>query len=273
MSAATLERDLEKYRPVPTVLMEPPRSFDVELSEENDLSEQKSLSTGYFHTFSHHRSIEAGSFLGELFVATSQVAELVREAALQTSSGVVRLADTRLTVARWDLGDHTKGLNEILPRTLIAEMRLLTGFSNERLARLLGVDRRTLTNWANGGGVQAGKADRIRKLARFVRFIDRGFAEHNELALLAQDAAGRTAYELLKEERFDEAAQAVGKGDGWAKRRDFMSELEPARVTSAQAMGLFPAAQPYTGDAVEKKDGEHQQGPGRRGRRVVVQRK
>ena len=120
MSAATLERDLEKYRPVPTVLMEPPRSFDVELSEENDLSEQKSLSTGYFHTFSHHRSIEAGSFLGELFVATSQVAELVREAALQTSSGVVRLADTRLTVARWDLGDHTKGLNEILPRTMIA---------------------------------------------------------------------------------------------------------------------------------------------------------
>ncbi len=247
MSATTRERELEDYRPIAASLMEPPNTFAIDLESEESPLETKTLSHGLVRTFADERLIEPHSLLDDLFVVVIRPDDRVKDFTFQTSAKIVRLLDHRLTVDRWDVGEHVEGLNEILPRTLIAEMRILTGYSNERLAMLLSVDRRSLTNWANGRGMHASKADRIRKLARFVRYIDRGLAERNEAALLAQDDAGRTAFELLKDELYDEAARVVGKGDGRAKRINLMKEVDPREAVEA-------SAQPWT--VLDIADGE-----------------
>jgi len=227
--------------------MKPPNTFAIDLETEESPLETKSFSHGLVRTYATERLIEPHSFLDELIGVAVRPDDRAKEFAYQTSAKIVRLLVDQGTADRWDVGEHVEGLDEILPRTLIAEMRILTGYSNERIAMLLGVDRRSLTNWANGRGMHESKADRIRKLARFVRYIDRGLAERNEAALLAQGDAGRTAFELLKDELYDEAARVVGKGDGWAKRIKLMKEVDPREAVEA-------SAQPWT--VLDIADGE-----------------
>lgn len=128
----------------------------------------------------------------------------------------------------WRQGPHTKGLDTTLPRVLLVEMSILTGYSNERLAQLLGVSRRSFTNWFNGGRLQEAKAEKIRHLARLIRYVDRGSAERNQAALLASTREGRTAYAAVADGQLDEAAEAVGPGTGWARRmRQASSQTHP----------------------------------------------
>lgn len=175
------------------------------------------------------------------------------------------------TQASWGQGEHTAGIETMMPRTLIAETRILTGYAWEQLAALLGTTRRSLLNWTNGRKVRQSNQDTIRNVARLIRYIDRGRAELNSLALLATDENGNTAFELIVDGRYDQAAHLVGKGKGWEKRKNLMKELDPARVTSAQAMGLFPSStQPAVQDEAPSVVVDERQ---IKGRRVLVRRK
>ena len=118
----------------------------------------------------------------------------------------------------WRQGPHTPSLDTTLPRVLLVEMGIVTGYSNERLAHLLGVSRRSFTNWFNGGRLQEAKAEKIRNLTRLIRYVDRGTAERNQAALLASTREGRTAYAAVADGQLDEAAEAVGPGTGCARR-------------------------------------------------------
>ncbi len=63
------------------------------------------------------------------------------------------------------------------------ELRRLTGFAWNQLARLLNVDRRTLNNWVKGAKIREKNKEHIAKTLQVLRYADRGSAVLNAAAL------------------------------------------------------------------------------------------
>lgn len=63
------------------------------------------------------------------------------------------------------------------------ELRRLTGFTWDRLANLLNVDRRTLNNWVKGRKMRDWNREHIARTLEVLRFADRGSSELNAAAL------------------------------------------------------------------------------------------
>lgn len=92
------------------------------------------------------------------------------------------------------------------------EIRRLTGFTWEKLANLLNVDRRTLCNWVKGSEIRDSNRSRIAKTLRILRYSDRGSSDDNAKALNFTLTNGATAFEMIKAGRFPEARYAMGHG-------------------------------------------------------------
>ncbi len=106
------------------------------------------------------------------------------------------------------------GVNKEAVRENLAAVRVLTGFTWDELATLLGVDRRSLHNWSQGGPVRPANQLRLAELLRVLRLSDRGSPEANRLALSAPDPlTGTTGLDLLSAERFTEAQRLLGKDE------------------------------------------------------------
>ncbi len=93
----------------------------------------------------------------------------------------------------------------------IAEIRRVSGLTWDQLGRVFGVSRRSVHFWASGKPVNAGNEERVRRVLALVRQSDRGSAEQNR-ALLLTPAGDLTPFDLIAEERFQEAALALGTG-------------------------------------------------------------
>jgi transcriptional regulator with XRE-family HTH domain len=102
-------------------------------------------------------------------------------------------------------------------------LRRLSGLSWSKLSELLGVDRRTLHNWANGSEVRANNAKRIAEAATVLIYADRGSSKLNNEALSTRDVGGKTAFELMVDEEFDQVKTLLGPGVG---RSDGLREKE-----------------------------------------------
>jgi len=94
----------------------------------------------------------------------------------------------------------------------IAELRRLTGFTWEQLARLFNVSRRSVHFWASGNKMTAANEAHLQNVLRVVRCIDRGSAAHNRAALLAVREDGCTPFEELADGRYDVALELAGLG-------------------------------------------------------------
>ena len=112
----------------------------------------------------------------------------------------------------------------------IMELRRLTGFTWDQLARLFGVARRSLHFWASGKPLNAANEERLGRLLAAIRLIDRGSSSKNR-ALLLRDHRGAIPFDLLTEERFDEAVELVGQGPGrrMTPRRELSPEAQEVR--------------------------------------------
>lgn len=123
---------------------------------------------------------------------------------VQTSASAI---DRTLDIAAAE-GDRELGV----PGQL-AEVRRLTGYSWEQLARLMSCTRQAAHLWMNGEAITDANRDRLARLHATVRYFDRGAVDDNR-AVLDMAADGTTVAELLRQERFDEARSAAGKGSG-----------------------------------------------------------
>lgn len=112
----------------------------------------------------------------------------------------------------------------------IMELRRLTGFTWDQLARLFGVARRSLHFWASGKPLNAANEEKLARLLAAIRKIDRGSSSENR-ALLLRDHQGRIPFDLLVEEQFDKVVEMVGAGPGRAPaaRPPLSPEAQQAR--------------------------------------------
>jgi DNA-binding transcriptional regulator YiaG len=96
----------------------------------------------------------------------------------------------------------------------IAELRRLSGFTWDQLARLFSVSRRSLHFWASGKSMTPSNEEHLQRLLAVIRKIDRGSASANRSLLLAVREDGTIPFDLLAAERYDRVVSLVGVGEG-----------------------------------------------------------
>lgn len=111
-------------------------------------------------------------------------------------------------------GDPAQAMSQPTDAQPLMELRRLSGLSWEQIAGMLGVDRRSVHNWAAGKPIALKNQQRIGELLSFLHFMDRGTAHENATLLLAPTSAGPTLLQLLTEEEYRLAQHLVGKGPG-----------------------------------------------------------
>jgi hypothetical protein len=96
-------------------------------------------------------------------------------------------------------------------RVLVGELRARTGLSYGRLARLLGVERRSLYFWIEGRAISSDNLDRLTEVTELCRSFDRGNpAETAERLLHASpDAAALPKVDRLAGLRISESDEAA----------------------------------------------------------------
>ncbi len=96
----------------------------------------------------------------------------------------------------------------------IAELRRLSGFTWDQLARLFNVSRRSLHFWASGKPMTAGNEEHLQRLLAVVRRIDRGSASANRAALLTVlEEDGTIPFDLLAAEQYARVIAVLGPGE------------------------------------------------------------
>ena len=93
------------------------------------------------------------------------------------------------------------------------EIRRLSGFTWNNLAKLLNVDRRTLNNWAKGTKIRKKNRIHIAETLGVLRFIDRGSAELNSSALNEHHVLHESnSFEAIQTGDYETAKQRLSPG-------------------------------------------------------------
>jgi transcriptional regulator with XRE-family HTH domain len=82
----------------------------------------------------------------------------------------------------------------------IKALRADSGLTWEQLAKLLGVSRRSVHIWANGGRMTASHIERLSRLRQAVAALPGDTAEERRASLLAPSAAGVSRFDALRAE-------------------------------------------------------------------------
>lgn len=145
-------------------------------------------------------------------------------------SSALSLADTtsaKTSPASWGgillpLVQTSSGLRVPTARSTsaaILELRRLSGLTWEQLARLFGVDRRSLHFWANGKPLTPAHEERLQRLLATVRRFDQGRARENRALLLEARADGLIPFDLLVEGKFEQALALIAPAAPTARQR------------------------------------------------------
>lgn len=137
-------------------------------------------------------------------------------------------------------------------RDAIFELRRLTGLTWEEMADLLGVSRRSLHLWANGHPINALNEKRVRDLVNVLRMLDRGTARENRELLISSLPDGGVFFDLLRNQRFEEALVRAGRGSGRPMplgRVEDDTHSKAGRMSVADMLGTN-AERVHTDDAV-----------------------
>jgi hypothetical protein len=134
-------------------------------------------------------------------------------------------------------GDASQAAAQPTDAQPLMELRRLSGLSWEQIAGMLGVDRRSVHNWAAGKPIALKNQQRVGELLSFMQFMDRGTAHENAALLLAPTAAGPTLLQLLTEEEYRLAQHLAGKGRG--------RPLPAGRVAGETKLGMESFGEAY----------------------------
>jgi len=113
----------------------------------------------------------------------------------------------------------------------IAELRRLSGFTWDQLARVFNVSRRALHFWASGKPMAPSNEEHLQRLISVVRKIDRGSASANRAALLGVREDGRLPLDLLAAGDYERVLSLLGLGE--ARRISPPSPSDEARAAQA----------------------------------------
>ena len=131
-----------------------------------------------------------------------------------TSAG---LAPDRIpSGARWPAQQTNAGILADIAEPVgagIAELRRLTAFTWDQLARLFSVSRRSLHFWASGKAMTQSNEEHLQRLLAVVRKVDRGSASANRAALLAVREDGSIPFDLLASQQYGRVAELLGSGE------------------------------------------------------------
>lgn len=142
----------------------------------------------------------------------------------------------------------------------IAELRRLTGFTWEQVARLFNVSRRSVHFWASGSKMTVENSAHLERVLDTVRLIDRGSITENRAALLATRDDGATLLDQFAAGNYDVVISTLGLG------RQRAARITTALSPSAKAARL-PRPPEELVDALQDRVYEDA-GPVRAGRSV-----
>lgn len=158
----------------------------------------------------------AGCMLVGIGTSTAQIPPLdivqAQRSAAQTSSGGALLASMAAGAA-------------------IGELRRLSGFTWEQLARLFNVSRRSLHFWASGKPMSPANEEHLHRLIAALRKIDRGSASANRAELLRAREDGCLPFDLLAARDYERVLSLLGPGD--ARRTSPPKLSDDARASRA----------------------------------------
>jgi len=90
------------------------------------------------------------------------------------------------------------------------ELRLLTEFTWDQIARLFSVSRRTVHLWAGGGPMSRENEEHLHRMLGIIRRADRGRTGDNRAALLsATNPVRKCAFDLLAARDYEDALMAL----------------------------------------------------------------
>ncbi len=143
-------------------------------------------------------------------------------------------------------------MTKVTTSAAIAELRRRSGLTWDELARLFGVERRSVHFWASGKALNPANEARLDQMLAVVRYIDRGSAQATR-ALLTALSDGTTPFELLAQSHFEEVKERLGSGP--QPSRPALHRLSPA----ARAARMPPPPEERVGalqDTVHREVGK-----------------
>ena len=166
--------------------------------------------------------------LAPLIIGLGGTGALINNALVET---LTRQA-TAPPAIHWPIGDVATPADQAAEPTegqrLCQELRQISGLTNEEIAPLLGVSRRSFQAWLAGGPISARKEARLRAIAGAVERLVGEDRAKTRSRLLQRDKYSVSAFDLLSEGRFDAAVDlALGQ------RKSFSSARPPATESLA----------------------------------------
>lgn len=95
--------------------------------------------------------------------------------------------------------------------TQIGQLKMMTGYTWDRLADLLSCSRQSLYNWRYGLVVTDANIRTIQRMHEALAFLDRGDPTETRAVL---EANGALVFKTLKDSDFEEGKRLAGKGRG-----------------------------------------------------------
>lgn len=123
----------------------------------------------------------------------------------------------------------------------VRHLRERSGLTWEQLARVLGVQRRSLHNWAGGAPISPSNRERLQRLVALVDFVDRGFVDQTNRALLSPTPDGHIVLDWLAAGRDDEVKRLLGQGRGPQPGGSHLSSEERERRRPPHPVTLMDA--------------------------------
>jgi hypothetical protein len=91
----------------------------------------------------------------------------------------------------------------------LLELRRLTGFTWDQVARMLDVTPRTPFLWTQGNPISRANEERLQRVVALLRRVDRGSPDANRAALLGARSDGTVPFDLLVAGDFEYAEAAL----------------------------------------------------------------
>jgi DNA-binding transcriptional regulator YiaG len=121
----------------------------------------------------------------------------------------------------------------------IHELRLLTDFTWDQIARLFSVSRRSVHLWASGGSMSRENEEHLHRVVGIVRRADRGRTEDNRAALLTpMGESNRCAFDLLIAGDYRRATLLLGTSNNVSQRH--ISHFVPSSAVLNERAPLSP---------------------------------
>lgn len=141
-----------------------------------------------------------------------------------TSAGAAGSLGAQWADDAWSRSDEPSAESSETTRESVCELRRTSGLTWDQVGLLFGVSRRSVHFWASGKPLNAANEEHLLRVLNVVRSGQRGNARATRAALF-EVHDGKTAFEMLVGQRYQDAAQLLG-------------DRQVVRTSRPQALGI-----------------------------------